>query len=247
MPSLANSPAGIETQRRVKPADKQPNPFGLLLRSFCRRPGTYFAFIGASCLGGAIFANALLMQPERHPAPFFTSSIASVAKPTHTPIPLPPARTAETVEPAKRPDVTADIQNELTKRGFYVGPNGVSSGTSLENAIRDFQEAAGVKIDGQPTDTLLAQIKASKLTVKDQILQLLKPGQAQADQQKTLVQVQRALNKLGYGPLKEDGVFGGGSKAALEKFEKDRKLAVKGEPQGRVLRELASASGMAVE
>jgi len=248
MPSLAHTPAGITTERRPQTRAKRPNPIGRALRGFWRRPGTYLALTGASCLSGAIFANALLLQPERHPAPMFTSSIATVARTSHTPVPLPPARiTPETADIAKRTDVTADIQNELMKRGFYVGPTGVSTGTSLENAIRDYQEAAGIKVDGQTSEALLAQIRASKLTVKDQILQLLKPGQAQADQQKTLVQVQRALNKLGYGPLKADGVFGAGSKAALEKFEKDRKLAVKGDPQGRVLRELASASGMAVE
>ncbi len=246
MPSLADSRTGLTIDKPKRSGARRSNLLGRMARAFWRRPGTYFAVAGAGCLSGAIVVNALVMQPERHPAPFFTNSIPT-ARSSRAPVPLPPARAAENAEPARRADLAADIQNELTKRGFFAGPSGASAGTTLENAIRDFQDAAGLKADGQPSEALLAQIKASKLTVKDQILQILKPGQAQADQQKTLISVQRALNKLGYGPLKADGVFGAGSKTALEHFEKDRKLQVKGEPQGKVLRELASASGMAVE
>lgn len=55
----------------------------------------------------------------------------------------------------------------------------------------------------------------------------------------SVLQAQRALNKLGYGPLKADGLMGPGTRAAIEKFERAAKLPVKGEPAGRTLRELA--------
>lgn len=63
-----------------------------------------------------------------------------------------------------------------------------------------------------------------------------------------MTRVQRALTKLGYGPLKDDGLMGPGTKAAIEKFERDRKLPVKGEAAGPTLRALtremtAKASG----
>jgi hypothetical protein len=60
----------------------------------------------------------------------------------------------------------------------------------------------------------------------------------------SIAQVQRALVKLGYGPLKADGVMGAGTRAAIEKFERDRKLPVKGEPSPRTLRELADRAGI---
>lgn len=60
---------------------------------------------------------------------------------------------------------------------------------------------------------------------------------------KAVLQAQRALNKLGYGPLKADGLMGPGTRAALEKFERDRKLPVKGEAAGRTLKELAARAG----
>ncbi|MGV7031128.1 peptidoglycan-binding domain-containing protein [Methylobacterium symbioticum] len=60
---------------------------------------------------------------------------------------------------------------------------------------------------------------------------------------KSVLQAQRALNKLGYGPLKADGLIGPGTRAAIEKFERDRKLPVKGEAAGRTLKELAARAG----
>ena len=58
-----------------------------------------------------------------------------------------------------------------------------------------------------------------------------------------VIQAQRALNKLGYGPLKADGLMGPGTRAAIEKFERAAKLPVKGEPAGRTLRELSQKAG----
>lgn len=58
---------------------------------------------------------------------------------------------------------------------------------------------------------------------------------------------QRALTKLGYGQIKADGVMGTGTKAAIERFERDQKLAVTGEASGRTLRDLAQRSGLAPE
>ncbi|GJE60913.1 peptidoglycan-binding domain-containing protein [Methylobacterium trifolii] len=69
-----------------------------------------------------------------------------------------------------------------------------------------------------------------------------KPGISKPE--RTVMQAQRALEKLGYGPLKPDGVMGSGTHAAIEKFERDRKLPVKGEAAGRTLRELVARAGL---
>ncbi|MCK2055192.1 peptidoglycan-binding domain-containing protein [Methylobacterium sp. 37f] len=60
----------------------------------------------------------------------------------------------------------------------------------------------------------------------------------------SIAQAQRALVKLGYGPLKADGLMGASTRAALERFERDRKLPVKGEPSQRTFRELATRAGV---
>ncbi|WP_375463623.1 peptidoglycan-binding protein [uncultured Methylobacterium sp.] len=69
-------------------------------------------------------------------------------------------------------------------------------------------------------------------------------SQPPAKVQASVMQAQRALTKLGYGPLKADGVMGATTRAAIEKFERDRKLPVKGEASGRTLRALAASSGL---
>ena len=85
-------------------------------------------------------------------------------------------------------------------------------------------------------------------SAKDQMLAIIRGGAPETNESsQRIVQVQKSLNRAGYGPLKEDGMMGPGTRQALEKFEADRKLPVKGEPQGRTLRELARASGLAIE
>jgi hypothetical protein len=59
--------------------------------------------------------------------------------------------------------------------------------------------------------------------------------------------VQRALTEYGYGQLKPTGVAGSDTQAAIQKFEKARKLPVTGQVSDRLVRELASQIGHPVE
>jgi peptidoglycan hydrolase-like protein with peptidoglycan-binding domain len=59
--------------------------------------------------------------------------------------------------------------------------------------------------------------------------------------------VQRALTEYGYGQLKPTGVVGSDTQAAIQKFEKARKLPVTGQVSDRLVRELASMIGHPVE
>uniref|UniRef100_UPI0030134017 peptidoglycan-binding domain-containing protein n=1 Tax=Methylobacterium nigriterrae TaxID=3127512 RepID=UPI0030134017 len=61
---------------------------------------------------------------------------------------------------------------------------------------------------------------------------------------RAVLQAQRALSKLGYGPIKADGLMGSSTRAAIEKFERDRTRPVKGAAAGRTLRELAARAGL---
>lgn len=58
---------------------------------------------------------------------------------------------------------------------------------------------------------------------------------------------QKALAKLGYGPLKADGLMGLTTKQALERFERDHNLPLTGGLGTRTTRQLASASGLPIE
>lgn len=61
---------------------------------------------------------------------------------------------------------------------------------------------------------------------------------------KAVLKAQKALAKLGYAGIKPDGMMGPGTKAAVEKFEREHKLPVTGEPTGRTLKELSAKAGL---
>jgi hypothetical protein len=98
-----------------------------------------------------------------------------------------------------------------------------------------------------------ASASSASAQPRDAIGDLLRGGQApqsadpKLEQARTLASAQRALNRLGYGPIKADGLYGAGTKSAIEKFQRDRKLPVSGELSPRVLKELAAASGQTID
>jgi peptidoglycan hydrolase-like protein with peptidoglycan-binding domain len=90
--------------------------------------------------------------------------------------------------------------------------------------------------------------------MRDPIAEMIRMGGAvptppanvgRTDNADPVLAVQRALAKLGY-PVKPDGVRGGETRAAIEKFEQDRRLPVTGEFNVRTLRDLSAASGIAI-
>lgn len=58
---------------------------------------------------------------------------------------------------------------------------------------------------------------------------------------------QKALTKLGYGPLRADGLMGATTRQALERFERDHNLPVTGSLGQRTTRQLASAAGTKID
>ena len=70
----------------------------------------------------------------------------------------------------------------------------------------------------------------------DPIAELLEPSNRTAA-------VQRALAEFGYGQIKPTGTLGPETKAAIEKFERERKLPVTGQISERLTRELSALKG----
>ena len=95
-----------------------------------------------------------------------------------------------------------------------------------------------------PVQLTQAETPAPK---RDPIAALIK-GDPQADSAPAnpkIAAAQRALQKVGF-VVKPDGVFGAGTRQAIERFERDRGLPVTGELAGRTVRELAAQSGVAI-
>jgi len=59
--------------------------------------------------------------------------------------------------------------------------------------------------------------------------------------------VQRALTEYGYGQLKPTGTVGSDTHAAIQKFERERKIPVTGQISDRLVRELIAMIGRPIE
>jgi hypothetical protein len=59
--------------------------------------------------------------------------------------------------------------------------------------------------------------------------------------------VQRALTEYGYGQIKPTGVVGTDTQAAIQKFERDRKMPVTGQLSDRLIRDLTVLTGRPIE
>lgn len=59
--------------------------------------------------------------------------------------------------------------------------------------------------------------------------------------------VQRALTEFGYGQLKPTGVIGTDTQAAIQKFERDRKMPLTGQLSDRLIRDLTVLTGRPIE
>ena len=222
----------------------------LAIRRIWRDPARSLAWIAGATICTMILGNILLMQPEQHRAPMFVGNPQFHATPQPTQVPLPQARPAiieKDAEAARKADLLREIQIELARKGFYAGEPDAAANAKTIRSIRDFQGAANLPVTGEATDALLASILTSNIRTRDQIANLLRNPMDRLERPETVVAIQRALTKLGYGPLRDDGAFGPGTRAALDRFEKDRKLPSRYDNPARVMRELAQASGIAVE
>ena len=199
-----------------------------------------------------IFINALFLQRGPHPAPIFATRPTVVRE---APVALPRPRA---MEPAVAPVTVArspvliisDIQRELSRKGYYDGAVDGIWGAKTDAAARDFVQAIGLKINAEASEPLLHAIVLSAPKAKstpaaapvrnDPIAQLIAPT-------KQVLAIQRALADFGYGQIKSTGVYDPATQAAIEKFERDRKLPVTGQISDQLVRELAAMTGRPLE
>ena len=227
-----------------------------LRRRLVRRPLDAAAVSAAAAAALQVLINALFLQSGPHPAPMFaaqprssggdaTGSLTTIA-PRPRPADLGAARPDSPSSARGATEIISDLQRELGHRGFYEGPIDGLHGPKTDGAIRDFVTAAGLKWNGEMNDELLralmrspvrTAVRAGTAAHNDAIGELL------ATPSRRVVAVQRALGDFGYGPVKPTGLLGPDTKAAIEKFERDRKMPTTGQISERLLRELAAVTG----
>jgi peptidoglycan hydrolase-like protein with peptidoglycan-binding domain len=230
---------------------RKPLQFPLVLRMLVPHSRDSVAGLVAAVGVVVILVNALFLQLGPHPAPFFAAKPAPLVAPSFGPVvAMLPDRASQKVEvaPPSRPraELIADIQRELSKRGFYEGTADGVYGPRTDAAVRDFEQAAGLRASVEPTEALLATIAKSGVKVapgssrKDPIAELLAPN-------KRLVAIQRALSDFGYGPIQPTGQHDAQTRAAIERFERARKRPVTGHVTEQLVRDLAAMTGRPLE
>ena len=225
-------------------------------------------------LGGfvtlAILINVLFLQSGSHPAPMFKGALgpvksAVVTESTSVPRPRPlepaapavPAKAAAPSAPRSPGEIINDIQRELARRGYYDGVIDGLYGPKTDAAIRDFEQAAGLKPSTEPNEALLQAIIRSPAKLAKGATgatAAVRPTPVRNDSvierpaaSKRVIALQRALAEYGYGQIKPSGVVDADTQAAIEKFERERKLPITGQASDRVVRELAAMTGRPLE
>jgi peptidoglycan hydrolase-like protein with peptidoglycan-binding domain len=213
-----------------------------MLRLVLRRPRDSMAAGVAVAAAAAILINALFMQSGPHPAPIFANKPTPM---TGAAAAFGQRTAADTKVDLARPrsDMVADIQRELLRHGFYDGAADGVYGPKTDTAIRDFEQAAGLRPSAEPNDMLLASIARSAIKAQPLALQHNDPIAALLAPSGRIVAVQRALTDFGYGPVKPTGIYDAETRMSIERFEKARRRPVTGQISDQLIRDLAALTG----
>ncbi|MBI5262536.1 MAG: peptidoglycan-binding protein [Bradyrhizobium sp.] len=197
----------------------------LAMRILLHSPKDALATLLALAAISAVIFNALFLQAGRHPAPIFGTVLALPAAPVLVPAnPLPRPRPAEAGALPLEP------------RAMEYRPA----------EPRAAEKPAEVRSSADPLTNL---VKATAGTTSASSANVARPPAPipQASGSRRVAAVQRALTEYGYGQLKPTGTIGADTQAAIGKFEREHKMPVTGQVSERLVRELAAATGRAIE
>ena len=181
---------------------------------------------GFLLVAGGISANALLLQPGRHPAPLFAAGGGR-------------AVTAPQADP-----LVAEIQAALRGSGWYGGPVDGIMGAVTEQAIRAFEQEAGMAPTGRASSELLAAVRRSGGGATEPADPARFSPVEEPAPLPEVAAVQRALARAAYGPIRTDGVFGPQTRDAIARFQADHGLPATGEMSEALVLELRAAGAL---
>jgi hypothetical protein len=173
----------------------------------------------------AIVANALFLQTGHHPAPIFGSVVVMPAAGLASASPLPRPRPVEADATVPESRVAEPKPAEKPAEPKVSDP--------LGNLVKATSTSAVT-----PSNVMRppAPIPASS------------HAEASANSGlRRVAAVQRALTEYGYGQLKPTGTMGSETQAAIQKFERDRKMPVSGQISDRLVRELNAMIGHPID
>jgi hypothetical protein len=211
---LENTPRRRGANAIVVDADAER---GFILSLLLRSPKDLIAGALAFAAVSAIIANALFLQAGHHPSPMFGSVVTFPAAEVATANPLPRPRPVEaSAKPAEAP-----VMEQKPVESKTADP--------LTNLVKSTSTSA-VTSSGFPRPPAAIPVSARSDTVS-------------SSGSRRVAAVQRALTEYGYGQLKPTGTIGADTQAAIQKFERERKIPVTGQVSDRLVRELTAMTG----
>ena len=206
-------------------ADAEPN---LAIRLLLQSPKDLVAGTLAFAAVSAIVANALFLQAGPHPSPMFGAAVTSATTLLAPASPLPRPRPVEASPAESKASEPKPAEPKSTEpRSAEKGPDPM---TNLVKA------------------TSVAPPPASSIPRPPASIPVLPRAEALASSgSRRVAAVQRALTEYGYGQLKPTGTIGADTQAAIQKFERDRKIPVTGQMSDRLVRELVAVIGHPID
>jgi hypothetical protein len=211
---------------------------GLAMRILLHSPKDLVAGVLAFAAASAIIANALFLQAGHHPSPMFGSVVAIPAAGLAPASPLPRPRPVE-----------------LATRPIDASPP--------ESKPAELKSAEPKSADLKPVELKPAEPKAAEPKAVDPLANLVKataampvtanvprppaPIPVASQASRRVAAVQRVLTEYGYGQLKPTGTVGSDTQAAIQKFERERKLPVTGQMSDRLVRDLSAMTGHSID
>jgi hypothetical protein len=197
----------------------------LAIRILLYSPKDLIAGVLAFAAVIAIVANAVFMQAGHHPSPMFGTTLSAPAR-----VPLAAAN------PMPRPRPVEATLKPADAKLAEVRP--------AEMRAADVKPAAAVsviaKTSAAPASVTRPPAPIPVSSRSDPVADLIIAS-------RRVAAVQRALTEYGYGQLKPTGTVGSDTLAAIQKFERDRKLPITGQMSDRLVRELSAATGRAID
>jgi hypothetical protein len=199
---------------------------GLVMRLLLHSPKDMVAGALAFAAVTAIVANALLLQAGRHPAPLFGTVV-------------------------NLPAVTSAPANLLPRPRPVEADASISEPKPTELKAADIRAAEPKTSEPKTSDPMGNLVKAtSTAPITNSIPRppASIPGEAiSGSGLRRVAAVQRALTEYGYGQLKPTGTVGSDTQAAIQKFERARKIPVTGQMSDRLVRELTAMIGHPID
>jgi hypothetical protein len=224
---------------------------GLLMRALLHSPKDMIAGALAFAAVSAIIANALFLQAGRHPSPMFGTVVAMPAAALAPASPLPRPRPVEADTSVAEPRLAESRLAESR-----LAESRLAESRLAESRLAEPRPVETKPAEPKAADPLTNLVKATTAPVAPPSNVLRPPAPIPVTSHaetlassgsRRVAAVQRALTEYGYGQLKATGTVGSDTQAAIQKFERDRKIPVTGGISDRLVRELTAMIGHPID